>query len=75
MPGIETHYGLQLFQLLEDLRFDFIIHHAAIFIILEAGICGDRETERHGQTDLGHLCQVRAFSSKEVLHILGALIE
>ena len=75
IPEGLAHNGLEFLQFFENLCPDLFIDHFAVFVILEAGVGGNGETERNRQTDLGHFSQVRALSSKETSHILGALVE
>ena len=54
---------------------DVVRNRLAVFVVLRAGFGRDRETLRHRQTDLGHLCQVRTFTAQQVPHRRVAFAE
>ena len=48
---------------------------AAVLEVVPAGIGGDREARRDGETEVGHLGQVRALAAEQILPVLVALAE
>ena len=53
----------------QDLGKDAVIDLLAVLIILGAGLGGDGEALRHGQTDVGHLSQVGALAAQKFTHV------
>ena len=66
---------LHLVDILHDLRLDGRIDLPAVLIVLRACFRGDREALRHGKTDVGHLCKVRALAAEEFAHLCIAFRE
>ena len=66
---------LKHIDVLHDLRLDLGVDLPAILVILGAGLGGDGKALRHGQTDRGHLRQVRALAAQQLAHILVSLGE
>ena len=51
-----------------DLCHDLVVDLAAVLVILGAGFGRDGEALGHGQTDVGHLGQVRALAAQKLTH-------
>ena len=51
---------LHLLDIFHDLGHDLVVDLAAVLIVLGAGLGGDGEALRHGQTDVGHFRQIGA---------------
>ena len=60
---------LQLFDVLHDLRHDLVAYDLAVVVITGAGLGGDSEALRYGETDIGHLRQVCALAAKQLTHL------
>ena len=61
--------ALHLLDVFHDLGKDAVIDLLAVLIILGAGLGGDGEALRHGQTDVGHLSQVGALAAQKFTHV------
>ena len=59
---------LHLAYILHDLGLDLVVDLTAVLIVLGAGFRADGEALGHGQTELGHFRQVRAFAAKKLTH-------
>ena len=60
---------LHLLDVLHDLCLDLGIDLPAVLVVLRAGFRGDRETLRHGQTDVGHFREVCALAAEQLTHL------
>jgi hypothetical protein len=69
-----VHGLLQVGEVFADLGVQFG-RGAAVLQVVPAGVGGDRETGRHGQSQIGHLGQVGALAAQQVLLVLIAFAE
>ena len=58
-----------LSNVLVDLTLDLFIDLASIFIILCTCLCCNGEALRNRQTNVGHLSQIRALTTKQFAHV------
>ena len=66
---------LHLLDIFHDLGHDLVVDLAAVLIVLGAGLGGDGEALRHGQTDVGHFRQIGALTAQQLTHLCVALCE
>ena len=64
---------LHLLDIFHDLGHDLVVDLAAVLIVLGAGLGGDGEALRHGQTDVGHFRQIGALTAQQLTHLCVAL--
>ena len=61
--------------ILHDLRLDLVVDLFSVFIILGAGLGGDRKALRYGHTQIGHFGQIGALATQKLTHLTIALGE
>ena len=59
----------------EDLLLSVFVDGPAIVVVVRAGLSGDREAVRDGQTDIGHFRKVCSLAAQEIAHIRISLTE
>ena len=68
-------YSLKPLKRFKDLRLCVLVDCLAIIVVICAGLSRNCETVRDGKTDVGHLSQVRTFSTKEITHAGVTFVE
>ena len=67
--------AFHLHYILHDLGHDLVVDLLTVFIVLCAGLGGNGEALRYGQTDVSHFCQIRTLAAEKLAHFRVAFGE